>query len=105
MPFLALEFPILKQLVGHRIMMDRQEQIRRHLVGDIDAPGETGPGPALGHQQARPGKALGLQFLFDPLRQVQIEDELGDITGADRAFRFGGMSDIHGDPEFRGIAW
>ena len=60
------------------------------------------PRLALGHQQLRLGKAFGLQFLLDPLRQAQVENEFGDVAGADRAFRLGGMSDIDDDPEFRG---
>ena len=84
--------------------MDRQEQIRGHGVGDVDAPDQTGPRSALGHEQPGPGKALGLQLLFDPMSKAQIENELGDVAGAHRALGFGGMSDIENDPEFRRVA-
>ena len=104
MALLALEFPVLEEFVGHGIMVDRQEQIGGQIVGRGDPPDEARPRLAFGHQQLRLGKAVGLQFLLDPLRQAQIEDELGDVAGADRAFRFGGMADIDNDPEFRGIA-
>ena len=82
--------------------MDRQEQIGRHIVGRSYALEEAGPRLAFRQQQPRLGKAFGLQFLLDLPRKAPIEDELGDVAGADRAFRFGGMADIHNDPEFRG---
>jgi len=90
--------------VGHGIVVDRQEEISVQIVGCSDAFEEARLGLALGHEQSGFCKAFGLQFLLDPLRKAQIEDKLGDVSGAGRAFRFGGMSDIESDPEFRAIA-
>ena len=104
MAFLALEFPVLKQRIGHGIVVDRQEEIRVKIVGGGDTLDKAGPGLALGQEQLRLGKAFDLQFLLDPLRKAQIEDELGDVAGAGGAFRHGGMSDIQHDAEFRAIA-
>ena len=42
MALLALEFPILEERVGHGVMVDRQEQIRRQIVGGGDTPDEAG---------------------------------------------------------------
>jgi hypothetical protein len=86
MAFPALEFPVLEEFVGHGVMVDRQEEIRVQIVGGGDTLDEAGPGLALGQEQPGLGKAFGLQFLLDPLRKPQIEDELGDVAGADRAF-------------------
>ncbi len=86
MGFLALEFPVLEEFVGHGVMVYRQEEIRVQIVGGGDTLEEAGPGLALGQEQPGFGKAFGLQFLLDPLRKPQIEDELGDVAGADRAF-------------------
>ena len=38
MALLALEFPVLEKLVGHRVMMDRQEEIRVQIAGGSDTP-------------------------------------------------------------------
>ena len=46
---LAVKVPFLEKLVGHGIMMDRQEEVRRQIVGGSDAPDEAGPGIAFGH--------------------------------------------------------
>src|SRR6516162_1373679 len=86
-------------------MMDRQQEIRVQTVGSGDAPEQAGSRLAFGHEHPRLGKTFTLQFLLDPLCKTQIEDELRDIAGADRAFRFGGVTDIQDDFEFRGIAW
>jgi hypothetical protein len=67
-------------------MVDRQEEIRVQIVGGGDSLDEAGPSLALGHEQLSLSKAFGLQLLLDPLRKAQIEDELGDVAGADRAF-------------------
>jgi hypothetical protein len=85
-------------------MMDRQQEIGGQIVGGGDTFDEAAPGLALGQQQSGLGKSFGLQLLLDPLRKAQIEDKLGNVAGADRAFRFGGMSDIQNDPEFCGVA-
>lgn len=85
-------------------MVDRKEETGGHIVGRGDTPKEAAPRPALGYQQRGPGKAFGLQLLLDPLRKASIEDELGNVTGTDRAFGFRGMSHIENDPEFRRIA-
>src|SRR5439155_24903716 len=80
------------------------EEIRLQIVGGGDTFDEAGPGLALAHEQPRLSKAFGLQLLLDPLRKAQVEDELGNVAGADRAFRFGGMSYVQNNPELRGIA-
>ena len=67
-------------------MVDRQEEIRVQIVGDGDTLEEAGPGLASCREQPGLGKAFGLQFLLDLPRKAQIEDELGDVAGADRAF-------------------
>ena len=66
--------------------MDRQEEIRVQIVGGGDTLDKAGPGLALGQEQPGLSKAFGLQFLLDPMRKAQIEDELGDVAGAGRAF-------------------
>src|SRR6516162_2213082 len=85
-------------------MVDRQEQIRVQAVGGGDTPEQAGSRLAPGHEQPRLGKTFTLQFLLDPLCKAQIEDELRDVAGAHRAFRFSGMADIEDDREFRRIA-
>jgi hypothetical protein len=56
------------------------------LRGGGDTFDKAGPGLALGQEHPGLGKAFGLQFLLDPMREAQIEDELGDVAGAGRAF-------------------
>jgi hypothetical protein len=96
--------PFLKEFVGHGIVVDRQEEIGLQVVGRGDTPDQAGSRIALGQQQFGLGKAFGFQLLLDPPRQPQIEEELGNVAGAGRALRLGGMPDIQHDPEFRGIA-
>ena len=56
------------------------------IVGCGDSLDEAALGSAPGKEHASLSKAFGLQFLLDPPRKAQIEDELGDVAGADRAF-------------------
>src|SRR5205807_3900539 len=43
MAFLALEFPVLEEFVGHGVMVDRQEEIRVQIVGGGDTLDEAAP--------------------------------------------------------------
>src|SRR3984893_15393650 len=65
---------------------------------------EARPGLAVGHQKPGLGKAVRLQLLLDPPCKPQVEIELRNIAGAHRAVRITGVSNVHDDPEFRGIA-
>ena len=55
-------------------------------------------------QMALPGKD-GEAVLVDPLAEIEVVFEFGDVARAHRAVGFGGVSDVEDDAEFRPIAF
>jgi hypothetical protein len=75
------------------------------MVGGNDAFEQARPCLALRHQQAGFNETFRPQSLLNPFREPQIEIEFRNIARAHRAGRFGSMSNVQKDGEFRSIAF
>ena len=101
---LALVLPGLHEIVGHRIVMDRNKQIGRQAIGD-DRPLEQPDRRRLvGDEQHGLVEAGTDQRLFDLLRQLQVEGIFRHAAGTERARHIEGVADIDDDAECRGLA-
>ncbi|MGY4484377.1 hypothetical protein ACVWWR_003568 [Bradyrhizobium sp. LM3.2] len=101
----AVELPTLEQLVRHRIVMDRQEEIGPTVIRGTDPLEQARPCLAVRDEQAGCGEAFRLEFRRDEPRKPEVEAELRIIARAQRAVGVWRVPDIHDDPEFRHLAF
>src|SRR5262245_35414947 len=92
--FLPLELPFFQKLVGHGIVMDRQEEISSENIGALDARRQSLPrSPFRDQKHAAPESGV-TQLLLDAFGEFQIENKLRDAARACRARRLRRVPDI-----------
>ncbi|MGY3428193.1 hypothetical protein ACVWZW_008697 [Bradyrhizobium sp. F1.13.4] len=78
----AVELPGLDQLVRHRIVMNRQEEIGPGVIRGTDAFEQARPRLAVRDEQAGRGKAFGLEPRRDQTCKPEVEAELRVVACA-----------------------
>src|SRR5262249_60742234 len=93
----TLVFPVLYESVGHRIVVDRQQQVRLEGIGDGDTLEQ--PGVRLLRRDHEHGLVeTGVdEALLDLGGKAEIEGVLEDAMRTQRTPRVGGVSDIDED--------
>ena len=87
------------QIVGHGIVVDRDEEIRVHAVGAPGALHQALPGRRRGDQQHGLLEAGIDQGLLDLARELEVEGIFRDASRAHCAGYIDGVADIDHDPE------
>src|SRR5213080_965065 len=90
----AVELPALDQLVRHRIVMDRQEEIGPRVIRGADAFEQARPRLAVRDEQAGRGKAFGLELRRNQTCKPEVEAELRVVACAQRTVGVRGVPDI-----------
>ena len=98
---LPVVLPRLQQIVGHRIVVDGNEKIRRHPVGAERPLEQAERRPFARDQESGLVEARIDKRLVQVLAQLQIERVFGNATRAHRARHLHGVADIDDDPEIR----
>ena len=101
---LALVLPGVDEIVGHRIVMNRNKQVGRKAIGD-HRPLEQPDRWRFGSDEQNGLVEAGIdQRLFDLLCQLQIEGIFRHAAGTQRAWHVEGVADIDDNAEGRGLA-
>ena len=95
---------LFQKLVGHEIVMDREEKVRPERIGALDALHQSLPCRTLGDQEHAAPEPGSKQLLLDALGKIQIENKLRDAARACRARRLFRVPNIDYNAECRASA-